>query len=178
MYKRQAYIQELIKDEIIASKLLWFPNTSLYQIWDQYHYIEYNNNKKSQREYTIEATINTPYLEKVIEEARAGKTKNKLAELLVEKTISKKDALDFIEQLCNNQILVSSLEPNLTGRDFLSETIINLDSISCTLEQTAILKKIQGTLKNIDNKVGNPIKHYFNLHTFLCLLYTSPSPRD
>lgn len=155
-----AFSQKLAKESTIKKQLVWYPNSSLYRIGDQYRYIEYTYNKNNRREHSIEAVTYAEYLETIIESAKTGKKINELALLLVDDEITIEEAEEFIEQLIANQILISEIEPTVTGEDFLvqlEQCLIRLDI------ETPILKEIQyykKFLDQMDGTLGNEIEKY------------------
>ncbi|WP_378187575.1 lantibiotic dehydratase family protein [Aquimarina sp. W85] len=162
-----AFAQSLSKQEDIRDSLVWYPNTSIYQIAGQYRYVEYTYNEKNRRIHSIEAITHTPFLEKVITLAQKGAKVKTLANSLVSKEITYQDAIGFIELLIANQILVSELEPSVTGEDFLiqlQKKLSHRDSCKEILEE---IKAYQSFLTKIDTKLGNTIKVYKRLQASL-----------
>ena len=158
-----AFSQKLSKEKHIQKQLLWYPNNSLYKIGNQYRYVEYTYNEKNTRQHSIEAITHTPYLAMIIEDSRSGKKINELAMLLVDDDISIEEAEGFIDELINNQVLVSELEPSVTGDDFLKQLYTNLKKLQGT---EAVLKEIdtyQRFLDQVDLKLGNNPKNYITL---------------
>ncbi len=158
-----ALSQKLAKEEVIKNQLLWYPNNSLYKIGDQYRYIEYRYNSYNQREHSIEAIAYTEYLEIILKNATSGKKVKDLAMLLVNDEIIYQEAEEFIDELISNQILVSEIEPSVTGEDFLEQLA---NRVSYLEEADVLLKEIQyyqKFLKEIDNRLGNEVNKYVEL---------------
>jgi hypothetical protein len=116
---------ELQSNSIIQNKLLFYPNTTLYKLGDFYRYVQYTLDRDS-RKYSLEAVKRTEYLDLLLEKSTLGISKIGLANFLVSSEISKVEAIDYIEELINHQILVSELELKLTGDDFFNK-LIDLD---------------------------------------------------
>ncbi|QBA20884.1 hypothetical protein EU348_06665 [Chryseobacterium indologenes] len=57
-------------------------------------------------------------LQQVLNFSKEGKTILQIAEILIDKRITQEEAIEFVEELINNQVLVSELEPNVSGNDF------------------------------------------------------------
>jgi len=157
-----AFSKKLSQQENIKNQILFHPNTSLYKAGKHLRYIEYTLLKK-QRVYSIEAVKNTDYLQKVLQKAKDGKSIIELASIIVDEQINLKEATVFIEELIINQLLVSELEPTLSGVDYLELLIARL---KC-LKDTPKLSKFVSLLNNIDSKIGNPYTVYKNIHTNL-----------
>lgn len=158
-----AFSQKLSKELYIRKQLLWYPNNSLYKIGNQYRYVEYTYDERNMREHSIEAVSYTPYLEIIIENAREGKKIEDLAALLVDDEITIEDAIGFIEELIENQILVSELEPSVTGNDFLMQLKTNLNKLEGTETVLNDINLYQKGLDDVDLKLGNSSEKYINL---------------
>ncbi len=158
-----AFSQKLAKEEKIKNQLLWYTNTSLYKVGDQYRYIEYKYNKHNRREHSIEAVAYATYLEDIIEKARSGQRIENLAALLVDDDITLEEAIGFVDELIDNQILVSELEPSVTGEDFLEQVescLTRLKSSDNVLQEIAHYKEF---LDKIDQGLGNDSETYLQL---------------
>ncbi|PKV48449.1 lantibiotic biosynthesis dehydratase-like protein [Aquimarina sp. MAR_2010_214] len=167
-----AFSQKLAKEEAIKKQLLWYTNNSLYKIGDQYRYIEYKYNQYNRREHSIEAVAYAEYLEAIIESARSGKKIKELASLLVDDEITYEEASEFISELIDNQILVSEIEPSVTGDDFLEQLE---DCLSQIEGADAILTEIQHYkkfLEQVDQKLGNETVEYLRLSERIAQLET------
>ncbi|RZS99431.1 lantibiotic dehydratase family protein [Aquimarina brevivitae] len=162
-----AWAQQLAKEPDIKKQLHWYPNNSLYKIGDQYRYVEYTYTKHNRREHSLEAVTHTPYLQKIIENAQNGTTVNELADLLVDDEITLDDALQFIDQLIDNQILVSQLEPTLTGEDFLMQIQTTLNQLEGTDAYVTFIKDLNGAIQDIDSTIGNPIEKYLTTNKII-----------
>ena len=111
-----------LKNSMIKKHLSFFPNSTLYKVANQYRYIEYQL-EKAKRTYSIEGVEHTPYLETILTASKNGKTIHQLANKIIADDISIEDASEFVESLIENQILVSELELNVTGSDYLGLVI-------------------------------------------------------
>ncbi len=155
-----AFSQKLSKEEHIKNQLLWYPNNSLYIIGQQYRYVEYTYNKYNNRQHSIEAVTHTPYLEVILKSAKSGKKVEELSSLLVNDEISEEEAQGYINQLIDNQILVSELEPSVTGKDFLIQICKTLTKLNDTEALVNQINYFQRFLNQIDQVVGNPVDAY------------------
>lgn len=155
-----ALSQELSKKENIKAQLQWYPNNSLYRIGNQYRYVEYQYDHNNNREHSLEALQYTPYLEQLLVKAANGSTLDELATLLTDDEITKEEALEYIHLLVQNQILVSELEPAVTGDDFLEQINSIVNRLSYTEELQQHLRTFQNTLDQIDSVIGNSTTNY------------------
>ncbi|TSE10101.1 lantibiotic dehydratase family protein [Aquimarina algiphila] len=168
-----AFSQKLAKEEVIKKQLLWYANNSLYKIGDQYRYIEYKYNQHNRREHSIEAVAYAEYLQTIIESTRSGKKIKELANLLVDDEITYEEAEEFIGELIENQILVSEIEPSVTGEDFLMQLEKCLKALDGTESILKEIKHYQVFLDQVDQKLGNTAEDYLQLSERVSQLETS-----
>lgn len=160
-----AFSQKLSKQEHLKKQLLWYPNTSLYIIGKQYRYIEYTYNEHNRRQYSIEAIHHSPYLEMILKESEAGKKIEALIALLTPHAESYEEAEAFVEALIQNQLLVSELEPSLTGSDFLVQLKEHLEKLTHTEETVEAIALFQQLMDQLDKQLGNTKTAYHHLST-------------
>ena len=94
--------------------------------------------------------------------SKPGKTLGEIISTLVNEEISFNEAQEFIEELIDNHVLKSELDPNVTGNDFLSVIISTLEKFGVP-KYVNILAEIQEKLKEIDKKTGNLVSQYVEL---------------
>ncbi len=167
-----AFSQKLAKEEHIKKQLLWFPNNSLYRIGNQYRYIEYRYNQHNRREHSIEAVGYATYLESIIEAAKSGKNTKALALLLVDEDITFEEAEAFIDELIDNQILVSEIEPSVTGEGFLLQVEECLKKLKGTEAILIEIEHYKKFLDQIDQGLGNTAQDYLDMSKRIASLET------
>ncbi len=151
--------EQLLKEKSIKENVLFFPNTSIYKIGDHYRYVEYTiENKK--RSYSLEGIGFSEYLEKILTEAKSGNTISELAKLLVDDEITKEEAKEYINQLIDNQILVSELEISVTGKDYFTSLLERIKKIPESSTIYTQLKELQDKLTVLDTGINNSIADY------------------
>ena len=153
-----ALSETLAKIPEIKSQLLFYPNTSIYRVGSRIRYVEYTY-AEGKREYVISLAPNSQELHQLLKFTQKGKTIAQITETLINDEITEEDAAGFIEELIENQVLVSELEPNVSGADFL-DAIIAIVQRFGTGNYTDILVCIQKKLEQLDLKIGNSVSLY------------------
>lgn len=165
MHFLMSLAQKISKLPEIKSELLYYPNNSIYQVGRNIRYIEYDSND-GKRDYFISAAPLSDELNKILIISKNGKSLNQLKNILVNENVSTEDALSFLEELIDNQVLVNELEPNIVGIDFLDSIISVLDKIGAQ-QQKNILSSLKSGLNDLDKLFGNPIKLYTDIETLI-----------
>ncbi|ADB36957.1 lantibiotic dehydratase [Spirosoma linguale] len=111
-------VRELTNDPLIRPQLRFSPNNSRYIVGDELRYAEHDDNGQERHYFTASVLISTP-LEAVLQRAQSGATSAQLAETLVAIGITLDAATTFVDQLIEQQLLISELEPMLTGPPML-----------------------------------------------------------
>ncbi len=157
----------------IRTNLKYTPNTTIYELGRNLRYVEYYF-KNGTRKYQVSSVERSEYLDLVLSKARDGHTISELSSFLIDDEISLEDSEEFINDLITSQVLVSEIEPFVTGPDMLSKIISLLDSMlledrdKASLElDLNLLKEIQKQLNLLDEKIGNPIKIYIRIEDIL-----------
>ncbi len=157
-----ALSQDIVKNQSIRDQLLFYPNTSIYKTGHQLRYVEYTY-VNSRRIHHIVGVEHSEYLQKVIDKAKNGALLNDLAALLVDDEITIEDAKDFIEQLVESQLLISELEPSVSGPEFMDQILPVLKKLKGTEQLISELEKTQDTLEKLDASIGNEAQKYIGL---------------
>ncbi|CEJ70754.1 hypothetical protein BN1195_03092 [Chryseobacterium oranimense G311] len=158
MYFLVSLAKHFVQLPEIRNKLLLFPNNSIYRIGNKIRYVEYQYSG-GKRDYIISSAPLSAELQQVLELSRDGKTLQQLAENLINNEITIEESLEFINELIDNQVLVSELEPNVSGKDFLDTLIFIMEKIGADKEVN-ILVSIKNKLIQLDQNIGNPILNY------------------
>lgn len=104
----------LESDHALRESLTYRPNTSLYQAGGRLRYAEAQDGEKG-RTYKLVAVSENDYLRATLDRAKDGASLSSLAAALVDDEISLEEAQEYIHELIDNQVLVSDLEPEVTG---------------------------------------------------------------
>ncbi len=161
-----ALSQDLVKNEKIKTQLLFYPNSSIYKVGSQLRYVEYTY-ENSKRQHQIVAVDDSEYLRRVLEKAEHGTKLEDLALILVDEEISIEDAKGFINELVSSQLLISEIEPSVSGPEFLEQITSVLKRLEGVEDVLRTLETVNKKIKNIDTSIGNNPKDYLDLNAFL-----------
>lgn len=164
--------QDLSKIPFIKEQLKFFPNNSIYKIKDQFRYVEYYY-KNSTRHHQTVAIETSDYLLYIVDKAKDGLNIGQLAELLVDEDVTIDEAKFYIEELIEGQLLVSELEPSLSGPEFLEQIMKTLSKIKGAGKIISVLEKVQELLNTIDIAPGSPVNFYIKISDELKKLDTT-----
>lgn len=167
-----ALSQNLSENEDIKKQLIFYPNTSIYKVGDKIRYVEYYY-KNGVRIHDIVSVNWSEPLQKIIDTAINGSSLIDLANIIIDNEISLNDAFHFIEELIINQILVSELEPSVSGPEFFEQIFPVLKKIPGIDHINSILSDTHIRLKKIDTVIGNSPKRYIEISNNLEALNTN-----
>ncbi|MCZ4693793.1 hypothetical protein DWB61_09725 [Ancylomarina euxinus] len=167
-----ALIFDLTNNKLIKDQLRFYPNTSLYAIGERIRYHEFDL-KNGIRNYTLSEVESSSYLSKIFKSCEHGGTINELAINIVDEDVTIDESVLFIQELIDNQILVSELEPQVSCPDLLKQTIQKISKLDGLDEIVSNLKSIKELLKEVDDayerssldKYNEIIKHLDLLKT-------------
>lgn len=157
--------QHFVKTKEIREQLLFYPNNSIYKIGNKIRYIEYQYTR-GKRDYIISSAPLSEELKQILDFSQSGKTICEMTKTLVNEEITFAEAEEFIEELIDNQLLVSQLEPNVSETDFLEILISVLVKINAG-NAADILKKIKDKLDQLDLHFGNPVEMYSEIEELI-----------
>lgn len=154
--------QHITQQPGVSGQLLYYPNSSLYPIGNALRYVEYTY-AAGQRKHSLEAVTNSEYLQKIFEFAKHGQPVAAIAAQLCEADIDQAEAEEFITELIANQLLVSELEPHLTGIDYSESLIDSIQTIEGLGTLPTVLQKALDEMKQLDETIGNDPQDYQNI---------------
>ena len=157
-----ALSQDISKVSEIRGQLLYFPNSSIYVTGNQLRYIEYYYMESRRQHHVIEVD-NSNYLQKIFKEAKSGAYLNDLILVLLEDGIPKEDAQNFIDELLESQLLVSELEPSVSGPEFMFQILKVLKKMKGVEREIQVLINAENQLNTIDLCIGNAPENYIAL---------------
>jgi thiopeptide-type bacteriocin biosynthesis protein len=134
----------------IVEQLRFSLNNSIYQLPGNMRYAEYSI-RNNIRHYHLASIQSTTYLTAVLERAaiEGGATIDDLTTVITDiEEVTTDEARAFVLDLWQSQILISELEPAVTGQDPLSRFIDQLSSFNSVGELVRQLKDIQNLMRN------------------------------
>ncbi len=105
----------------IKEKLNYTRNSTLYQLGDELRYVEYYY-KNGNRTHKISSVLRSEYLDLVLGKASSYQSLDTLADLLKGEE-TKEDIYAFLYEMIDTQLLVSELEPAITGPEFIHQLL-------------------------------------------------------
>ena len=160
-----ALAQDMGKKHEIQREAKYYPNSSLYVLGDKLRYVEYFY-KNSKRIHQISSVDFSEYLGEILTFAQKGaffaELSSLVIEMLPEENLNTEDALNYIKELIENQILVSELEPEITGKDFLEQVQRVMNGILRQARNDETIPALSALLKKMDE---HPPGSSINLYT-------------
>ncbi|MEP7143443.1 MAG: lantibiotic dehydratase [Ferruginibacter sp.] len=157
----------------VQSQLCFHPNNSLYKIGNKCRYAEFKIENKF-RTYHLTEIACSDYLEKILKTASHGATLTALTKTIVSNDITEEEAKAFVMELIQNQVLVSELEPTITGEEFFNKLIKKLQCLDNTAGLTGKLIHIRRLLQ--DQTTG--IDKYLQANLLVKELLPGTNSRD
>lgn len=169
-----ALAQKLAVHTGIKEKLLYYPNNSIYTIGDEIRYVEYqyNNGKRS---HQISSVNFSEYVEAILKGAESGSTYQQMIDKLCSDDVTEEEAIDFVNELINSQLLVNELEPAITGNEFIYQVLetlkhVNTDNNEGIALIIDVLQEADRLLKQLDETADNDAVKYREIMTLLSKL--------
>lgn len=157
----------------IREQLLFYPNNSLYRTGDSYRYAAFTVKNKF-RQYDLTAVRYSGYLERLLNKAANGATICTLCEHITDADISVEEAREFILEIIDSQLLVSELEPTITGEEFFSLLINRLQQ----LEDTTTLHQTLVSIQELLDTTTPGIEKYLQTHRLVRELLPATNNKD
>jgi len=164
--------QDLEQHPEIRSQIKFYTNTSIYHLGEKLRYVEYHY-VETRRMHEIISVDNDELLQNLLDKAQTGATINELVNLLVDDEISYEEAEAFINELIDSQLIVSELEPSVSGDEFLEHIIALLQKLNNITEIVSLLQKINASVKALDKTVLNDLSQYDKIKAIVNELGTS-----
>lgn len=157
---------ELSKKNHIKNQLTYYPNSSIYVVGNLIRYIEYYY-VENKRQHQIIEIENNEYLNQILNLSKNGATIKEILGYLSTNQIPQDEILAFIDELLDSQILISDLEPSVSGPPFISQMVSVLEKLKGCEKELSFLKKTATLFEELDDKMGNPPEKYLKLSQHL-----------
>lgn len=160
MHYLSALSDELERDSSVQSILEWRPNDSLYELAGRLRYAEAVRTRTG-RNHRLVAVEPSEGVLASLAAARDGATIEQIAGALIDDEVTREDALSFVANLIENQLLTSNVAPAVTGPDPLGSVIEALQGNTSAEEIRARLEQVHVALDKLDcGGVGNDASQY------------------
>jgi lantibiotic biosynthesis protein len=144
----------------IRNQLYYYPNSSLYTVFEKYRYVEYYF-KDNKRFHKISEGAISDYLDLILEKSKKGILIHDSIPFLVSDAVTEAEALEFINTLIDSQFIVSELEFTLTGEDYFEKLCKTFSEkrFDCSEGQVVrtLLNRLKDKINALDqNKSNDP----------------------
>lgn len=163
----------LLKDPVVREQVKFRPNSSLYQVGTTFRFVEYTF-KKKRRSYVLSSVKATRYVKTVLEFAREGKYLREIVGILQENDFTVEEAAQYAADLIDAQLLVSDLEPTVTGPEFFETLLHRLTGLRGTACYTEALRRIAGLLDG----QAHSVQRYTQIKSIIRENFTDTSSKD
>jgi thiopeptide-type bacteriocin biosynthesis protein len=141
--------QHLASLPYIRNRLLYYPNSSWYTLGEEMRYVEYKY-VSGRRHHLITSVSWSDHLAGILRAAENGITWAGIVALLMSEDIDEEEANGFVSELAEAQVLVSELEPAITGDEFLPQIIGVLRRIPEAAATAALLEDLHARIGALD----------------------------
>lgn len=149
-------IHRIAIDPAVRQQLRFYPNNTLYRIRDEWRYTERQDTDQGSQ-YFISAVPASEPLLAALHSATDGATRSQLIEALQTTGLPADQASLYVEQLIDNQLLYSELDPCITSGELLGDLLQKLSSLPGT---TAL----QDNLTALGNALNQPAATVQKVH--------------
>lgn len=149
MYYLCTLYDALVKLPAIKKTIYYYPNTSIYAIGDKYRYIE-SKYVNTRRIYQIAEVEQSIYLNTVLSNAHKGCNLETMCQSLINENITREEALSYINEIIDSQLLVGELYQAVTGDDFFTRFVELIAKTDCDQQLLSTLQNIQRLVQQMD----------------------------
>jgi thiopeptide-type bacteriocin biosynthesis protein len=146
MYYCYQISKALSSNQLIRNKLKYYTNSTLYCVLDKYRYIECNllNGKRS---FTITSVERNSILDNILKIGKNGIRYEDIENNIISIGGDSEIAHKYFSLLIDSQLIVSELEPNVTGVEYLDNLTKKLEHIGLTSEITNEITHLDSMFK-------------------------------
>lgn len=139
----------LVRDTSTRNAVQYRPNSTLYVIGDRARYIEHRQRSRVRSYFLVSASMDES-LTATLDLAASGDSRENLARALVQDGIEMEEALDYVDELIDGQILVPDLALAVTGGDPMIDLEEQLASHEGLDGFARTLASVRAQLQSID----------------------------
>lgn len=143
--------RRLTASPVIRPHLRLRPNSSLYEVAGRFRYVE-PQHAEGGRTYDLVTIEGNEYVSSCLARAQGGATALELVAALVDRDpeVTPEEALEFVGSLVDSHVLVSELEPAVTGPEPIHGMIAELERADVAPEVVQTLRDVQHALECVD----------------------------
>ena len=143
--------EDLLRRPSVRQHVRYRPNNSLCEHGEQLRYVE-PQRAGQDRTYSLVVLESNEFVSIAVERARDGATASEIARALVasDPEVDLEEASGFVDSLIDSHILISDLEPAVTGREPIHELIDALAEIPGVDAEKSALLRVRQILAGID----------------------------
>lgn len=152
MYYVCMLIQMITTESEFRKQLIYYPNNTIYDTGDTYRYTMFEYEAGRRKHYISEFEKN-PDIAYILSESEHGSSFNEIKTKLLKLQYQPEECEAYIECLIDNQVLISEVNPTVTGQDcfeHLIEVISNMSLSNMGEECRKRLLSISQHLKKLD----------------------------
>jgi lantibiotic biosynthesis protein len=159
-----ALSQKLAALPVIRERLTYYPNNSYYKTGDEIRYVEYKY-MNGRRQHHISAVAASDYLENLMEKAIPGIGFTEMKILLMAEDVTEEEAVEFILELLDCQLLTSELDTAITGPEFIYQVLQKLEKINKPADEQItgiidLLHRVDAAIQEADRQPGTEAAVY------------------
>ena len=160
--------QKIEEDSEIQDHLRYYPNSSIYMVGEDFRFLE-SEDLTSRTSFKVSSVGCSSHLNGILTMAQEGVTLMEvIGHLVSEEGVSPDQARMYVEEIVECQLLVSELEPSVTGDEYFDQLTgimerISNDSLEANKYYQYLLQ-LKTELHNIDKSRVNDIAAYHRLN--------------
>lgn len=147
--------QRLSQNERIKKQVKFYPNTSMYKVKDNLRYIEYHYINNERKHFLTEVRQSKFLMAVLRISSNSGALLSQLIDDLMDLGLSEDVASSYISNLVESQIIVSDLEPSVTGDDFQNQITKILNEMDGVGNVVSLLDSVKNSISELEKKMGS-----------------------
>ena len=144
-----AFVLQLLQRYEVRAEVLWFANNTIYGVNGKLRFVDYRL-LKERRVYQLSKVDYSRPLELILEKAAHGARIAEFVKAIESDEITKDDAESFISDIIDGKLIISELEPLVTGEEPSLKLVRLLKKYPSTRLDATYLKDICDGLAQID----------------------------